>query len=279
MDCSTCYRFGAPKESVAGADAPAPVERASLSGRKTMSVTIHDVAPATQARCEQLIARIEGAGRLPLTLLIVPRFHHQRPTPEFERWIEMRVRQGDELALHGLTHLDETAPLRGWVDRVRRRWYTAGEGEFAAIGQAAARDRLEAGRRWFTRRGWPVRGFVAPAWLLGAGAWSALREQPFEYTCTLNRLIALPRGANAMLVLNGWSVVFSTRAAWRRRTSLAWNGLLMQRLRNAQWMRFELHPGDADHASVFGALNKWIERARTADREPLTLGALADRMR
>jgi predicted deacetylase len=244
-----------------------------------MSVTIHDVAPATQARCEKLIAGIERMGRLPLTLLIVPRYHHQRPTPRFERWIETRVRLGDELALHGLTHLDEVMPLRGWVDHLRRRWYTAGEGEFAALGPAAARHRLEAGRRWFMRRGWPMRGFVAPAWLLGAGAWSALRDQPFEYTCTLNRLIALPGGGTRMRALNGWSIVFSTRTAWRRQASLAWNGLLIRRQRDAPWMRFELHPGDAEHASVSGALSAWLERARAADREALTLGSLAERMR
>jgi len=271
MDCGTFYR---------GSHGVTPsMQRARLDGGAVLSVTIHDVAPATQKRCERLIALVERAGPLPMTLLIVPRYHHQPSTPAFERWIETRLRRGDELALHGLTHLDEAAPVGSWIDHVRRHWYTAGEAEFAALGSEAARLRLDAGRRWFARRGWPLRGFVAPAWLLGAGAWSALCAQPLDYTCTLSRLIALPSPSTSMRALRGWSVVFSTRAAWRRRASLIWTGALVWRYRRARWMRFELHPCDAEHPAVSGALARWLEHAQAARREPLTLGGLVDRMR
>ncbi|HUL66373.1 MAG TPA: polysaccharide deacetylase family protein [Burkholderiaceae bacterium] len=244
-----------------------------------MSVTIHDVAPATQAKCEQLIARVERVGRIPMTLLIVPRYHHQACTPAFERWIETRLRQGDELALHGLTHLDPKPATRSWIDRARRRWYTAGEGEFAALARNEAAARLDAGRRWFERRGWPLRGFVAPAWLLGAGAWAAVFAQPLDYTCTLTRLIALRAEGAMPKTLHGWSIVFSTRAVWRRHLSLAWNKGLAWREQQGKWMRFELHPFDVDHISVCNALERWLERGRAARREPLTLGGLIDRFR
>ena len=247
------------------------------SGEAAFSATIHDVAPATLERCQRLITCIDAAGRVPLTLLVVPRYHHERSTPRFERWVESRLRLGDELALHGFTHLDEALPAANRFDRLRRRWYTAGEGEFAALDRVAATERLEAGRRWFARRGWPVRGFVPPAWLLGAGAWAALRAQPFDYTCTLTRLIALPHGEETRRCLQTWSIVFSSRAAWRRQTSIAWTAALALRQRYAPWMRFELHPSDIEHASIAGAITRLLQGARAARREPLTLGAVRDR--
>ena len=52
------------------------VQAAQDSGY-AMSVTVHDVAPATQARCEALIADLERIAPLPFTLLVV-RHHQQR---------------------------------------------------------------------------------------------------------------------------------------------------------------------------------------------------------
>lgn len=267
MDYGTIYGAGTPWTSLA-----------RLGGNKAMSITVHDVAPATQANCERLIGRIEHHGRVPLTLLVVPRYHHQCSTVEFERWIERRLRGGDELALHGFTHLDEAQPARG-IDHLRRRWYTAGEGEFAAIDSESARQRLEAGRRWFAQRGWPVRGFVAPAWLLGTGAWTALREQPFDYTCTLTRLIELAGAGTTLRALSGRSIVFSTRSAWRRQASLAWNAALAWAQRDAQWLRFELHPGDAEVRPVDTLIGRLLERAFGDRRDVLTLSTVVERLR
>ena len=252
------------------------IKRARLVGPRALSVIIHDVAPATQPHCEQVIAFVNRAGVAPVTLLVVPCYHHQATTPAFERWIETRLRHGDELALHGFTHLDESAPSKNWADRVRRQWYTDGEGEFAAIDAVEARKRLEAGLRWFAERGWPVRGFVAPAWLMGWGAWAALHAQSLDYTCTLNDVIGLTHDERA--VLRARSLVFSTRAAWRRHVSLVWNTVLGLYQRDAPLMRVELHPSDVLHADVRRAIERMLASARDQQREMLTLGAVAQRL-
>jgi hypothetical protein len=44
-------------------------------------------------------------------------------------------------------------------------------------------------------------------------------------------------------------------------------------------MRFELHPADAVHDDVCRAVSQWIARGLAQQREPLTLAALAERMR
>lgn len=250
-------------------------------------MTVHDVAPATQARCEALLARIERIAPIRCTLLVVPHYHGEPSTAPFEQWLERRLHSGDELALHGLTHRDDAAPPRGWLDHARRRWYTAGEGEFAAIDIAEATRRLNAGRRWFAARRWPLRGFVAPAWLLGDGAWRALQRQPLRYTCTRTALQLLPHAVRtapsaahaAVPSMRGRSIVYSTRARWRRWLSLPWNEWVARDAIDRPWMRFELHPSDAAHDDVCGAISQWLARALAQQREPLTLAALAERLR
>lgn len=253
---------------------------AASPGGSAVSVTLHDVAPATLARCQQLIGRLQGIAPMAFTLLVVPYYHGQRSSARFDEWLDARRQAGDELALHGLTHHDDGAPA-DWLDHVRRRWYTDGEGEFAALDIAGATRRFNAGRRWFARRRWPVRGFVAPAWLLGEGAWRALRRQPFDYTCTRTALLALPTSGATTVprTLPARSIVYSTRAAWRRRLSLPWNRLVAHLESAATWMRFELHPTDVEHDAVCESALGLLERAIAQGRQPLTLGAMADRLR
>lgn len=245
-----------------------------------MSVTLHDVAPATQPRCAQLIAAFERIAPLPFTLLVVPYYHGQSSDAAFEQWLQSRLQRGDELALHGLTHRDAGPAPRNWFDRMRRHWYTDGEGEFASIDSSEATRRLKAGRRWFARRDWPVRGFVAPAWLLSEGTWRALLRQPFGYTCTRTSLFALPYGLadQPVRVLHARSIVYSTRAAWRRAVSRPWNALVAHEERRRGWMRFELHPSDVEHRWVREQALRLVAGAVDEGREPLTLGTIAERL-
>jgi len=245
-----------------------------------MSVTVHDVAPATQARCEALLAELERIAPLSFTLLVVPYYHGQKSNSDFERWIHRRLQRGDELALHGLTHTDDGPPPRNWFEHVRRHWYTDDEGEFAALDRAEANRRLKAGRRWFARREWPVHGFVAPAWLLSEGTWIALLRQPFGYTCTRTSLFALPYGMadEPVRVLHARSIVYSTRAAWRRALSRPWNTLVAHDERCRGWMRFELHPSDVEHRAVRESALRLVAQAVDEGRESLTLGTMAERL-
>lgn len=249
------------------------------AGPRAFSVALHDVAFATQDACVRLAEQLDSLGPFPLTLLITPRWHRKASDPRFDRWIESRLARGDELVLHGLTHVDEAEPPRSPIDALRRRIYTDGEGEFAAIDGEESLRRMRAGLRWFNERKWPVRGFVAPAWLLGPGAWSVLQRPLFDYTCTLRRVVALGEaGNNAPLrALPAWSIAYSSRSAWRRAASRPWTAWIARRTREAPLLRIELHPGDAEHAPLREAALRRVAEARADKREPLTLGAAVDR--
>ena len=157
---------------------------------------------------------------IPLTLLVVPAYHGECSAQhEFEQAMTAQLAAGHELALHGYFHLDPQVPS-DVIDWFRRRIYTAGEGEFCGLSEEEARERLTLGARWFAARGWPLAGFVAPAWLLGTGAWKALRTRDgLQYTSTLTRLIALPEAHP----IPAPCLTYSVRSAWRRPTSIVWN--------------------------------------------------------
>jgi hypothetical protein len=237
-----------------------------MSGEaRVLTVVIHDVAPATRPQCEALLQAIGGIARLSLTLLVVPRYHGAPADAAFERWLDLVLARGHELALHGWTHRDDGVP-QGWADRLRRRCYTAGEGEFAGLSEAQAARRLHAGRRWFAAHGWPLHGFVAPAWLMSAGTRRAVAGAGFAYTATLSRLIAFPSQAE----LPSQSLVYSTRQAWRRGLSLAWNGALARVQRDATLCRLELHPPDVLYPAIRASWSRLLEDA-LPDRQPLTV--------
>jgi hypothetical protein len=241
---------------------------------RTVCIVLHDVAASTEPACLRVLAAVRDvAGDVPVTLLVVPRYHGETPTVAFERWLDERVARKDELALHGLTHRDDGV-ADGWVDRARRSGYTRGEGEFWALSRDEALARIDAGLAWFARQRWPVAGFVAPAWLLGPGARAAVAQRPFEYTSTLRQLLHLPEGR----AITSQSVVYSTSSAWRRGSSLLWNALVARGVRGNRLLRLELHPRDADFAPVRRSWQAILARA-LADRRPETVAEFMRRDR
>lgn len=247
---------------------------------RALTVVLHDVSPATWPACLRVMVQMhhvarKAGTRLPITLLVVPAMHGEPTTPAFVRALHHLIGHGNELALHGLTHSDDAPPRGGWFDHLLRRWYTDGEGEFSALDHAEATRRLALGCAWATALRLPIRGFVAPAWLLSPASWDAVESAGFAYTCTLNEVVALPGRTS----LHARSLVFSTRSPWRRVASAAWNTLLAGWVRRAPLLRLELHPQDADHPAVRRCWSRILARALRDGRQPLRLEEVARQVR
>jgi predicted deacetylase len=239
---------------------------------RALCIVMHDVTRATWPDCERLLTALRAVAPAPVTLLLVPEFHRgqaARRDPRFCALMGERLGQGDELALHGFRHHDD-APLDGLGDRLLRSVYTAAEGEFAALDAAAADRRLAAGVEWFREQGWPLEGFVAPAWLMSAGTWQALARYPLTYTSTLTRLYLLPEA----LPLEAPSLVFSARSPWRRRISHYWVDGVAAARRSASCIRLGLHPIDANYPDVVLHWQKLFERLLDT-HQPCTKATLA----
>jgi predicted deacetylase len=221
-----------------------------MAAQRDLCVSIHDVAPATWADCLRLHEAVRAvAPDLPLTWLLVPRFHGDAAASlAMDRALSQLLTEGHELALHGYTHLDTAAPRPGWRDHVLRRIYTQGEGEFAALGEGEALHRIDLGLAWFARRGWPVDGFVPPAWLASAGTRRALRQRPFIYTTSISRFYFLPDERSV------WSpsLMYTARNRAGRCLSppLTQAAALALALVGAPLVRLALHPADARHPAL-----------------------------
>jgi predicted deacetylase len=242
----------------------------SIQNDRAFCLVLHDIAPATWGQYADFVAEVDRLGPIPLTLLVVPDYHRQgaldrcRPLVEV---LQRRLEQGDELVLHGCYH-EDPGPIppnpKAWL---MRRVYTR-EGELYAIGEAQARERLERGMNLFKRLGWPLRGFVPPAWLLGPGARKALRGSPFAYTSDPGHLILLPEFA----AIPAPTLVWSARSPWRRLLSRQWNEHLLRRNAEAPLLRLGVHPVDLRHASARRYWLETLERILT-QRVPVTKSA------
>lgn len=239
---------------------------------RALCVSIHDVAPQTWHLCERWLQAIRAVADIPLSLLVVPAYHRQMQVHaiRYENMLEQRLDRGDELVLHGYTHLDEASPPRGLIQKFIRQVYTQKEGEFAALGVEQARERLEKGCLWFERRQWPLHGFVAPAWLMGEAAWHALGDFPFRYTTTRRRFYLLPERQ----ALPSQSLVYSVRSAWRRQMSSGWNAILYAAQQHAPLVRLGLHPQDALYPQIVVHCQHMLE-ALLENRQAMTKQAFA----
>jgi predicted deacetylase len=236
----------------------------SIEAQPALCVSIHDVAPATWPQCALLLDAIREVADIPVTLLVVPAYHHREEAPpDYLRMLERRMERGDELALHGYVHLDEGPPARGWRERYARRVYTTSEGEFAALSEEEAARKLSMGIEWFARRNWPLQGFVPPAWLISEGGWQALRRFPLLYATTWGRFHLLASGRS----LKAPSLVYSSRNAWGRELSRQLAAWSAQMLGDAPLARLSLHPRDALYprtVSHFQELTRRLLKRRRA---------------
>lgn len=236
--------------------------------KRGLCIALHDVAPATWPECSALLAMLGGVGELPLTLLVVPEYHHGERadrSPEFVRGVDEVVAAGGEVALHGYYHLDESPRPRTISTWLQRRVLTDREGEFAALSATEAASRIERGRAVLAECGWNVTGFVPPAWLASEGTRAALRGSSLSYTSSHLTLERLTDGAR----IRAPSISASARTAWRRSVSRAWFATMATANAKMPLLRVALHPIDAHYPAMIERWHDLIERL-LADRTALT---------
>jgi predicted deacetylase len=242
-----------------------------------LCVSIHDVAPATWPDCLRLVQAIREVADIPLTWLVVPHYHF-RPerSAAMEAGLNAALVRGDELALHGYSHLDTEANSGGLRARFLRNVYTRREGEFAALGHDEARRRLALGLAGFAERGWTPAGFVPPAWLLGEGAWQALRESAFTYTTTFSHFHCLG-GQGKVAPVRSPSMVYAARNRSGRWLSPRVADATASMLAESPLVRFSLHPPDARYPELMRHTQRTLERL-LASRTAVTKAECARRL-
>lgn len=235
---------------------------------RSVLLVLHDVAPETWADYQPFVQAIDALGNIPMTLLVVPDFHKRNAVSadnHFQRVLETRIAHGDELALHGYYHCDDSPPPRTPHDYFMRRIFTW-EGEFYALDRDQALARLHAGIELFQRLGWPLYGFIAPAWLMSEGTREALRQLPLHYTSDRQHLYRLPDFSR----VEAPGIVWSARSPWRRAVSKIVSNRLEQKFQAASTIRLGLHPVDMRHEFSRTYWLQTLERLMRSGRTPMT---------
>ena len=264
--------------STAAATALSPILAAAAEGeRPALVISLHDVAPVTQASCVRILDQLERLGISRCSLLVVPDYHQSGSSfanREFANWLRNLEASGHETVIHGYFH--ERAAARGetWRDQFMTRVYTNREGEFYDLDYEEAFRRISTARKEFKAAGLKPHGFIAPAWLLSAEGERAARDCEIEYTTRLANVRDLRSGNT----YSSRSLVYSVRSGWRRSVSLLWNAAVFRRCTYAPLLRISLHPTDIEHREVWRQIERFIRAARTS-RHPTTYGDWVARMR
>jgi len=227
--------------------------------RAALVVSIHDVAPATQARVQEIITELAHRGVAVCSLLVVPNYHRRGSSTEdreFVRWLQDLETKGHEIVIHGYFHERPRRDGETVSQKLFTRFYTKDEGEFYDLDYDEAFRRISRARKEFTAAGLTPRGFIAPAWLLGTPGERAAADADLEYTTRLTAVRDLRSGEN----YPARTLAYSVRSAWRRTTSLAWNNLLVRQLAEAPLARVSIHPPDRDHPEIWRQILRLTER-------------------
>ena len=275
-----------------------------MTSPRRLLVSLHDVTPFHIDRIRRAEELFREIGVLKAAYLFVPEYHGGYPSagdPAFAAWCREPRGFALQWHLHGYYHLETPGPTAdpgaargavtpasagalpatpaaggGATDAFKRRFLTAGEGEFLALDIWTQRRRLEAGLASFRScLGADPDGFVAPAWLFNASLPPLLRELGIRHTEDHRRLYRVDTGASLPSPVITWA----TRTPLRKYGSLAVCPILARAFASAPFLRVALHPFDFDHPatvrSIRGVLGRVLRSRDQAFPGDLEFGAPA----
>lgn len=248
---------------MAAADAPE-------SGQsRRLLISLHDVTPFHLERIRRAEAIFRDLGLAKVAYLFVPEYHGGYPSasdPAFAAWCRQDRPFRVQWHLHGWHHLetpepadgesgaDAPSPVRGVA--FKRKFLTAGEGEFLTLSPTEQKRRLEAGLASFrTCLGSEPEGFVAPAWLFNAHLPRLLGEIGIRHTEDHRRLYRTDTGVSLPSPVITWA----TRTLIRKYGSLVVCPMLARLFGAAPYLRVAMHPFDFDHPATVRSIRSVLE--------------------
>jgi hypothetical protein len=234
-------------------------KRRGMAAPRLLLASVHDVSPRFESEVDMLTELLREHVGDRMALLVVPNHWGAAPiipaspfAGRLRRWADA----GAEIFLHGFYHRDDRSHDRA-TDRLRAALMTAGEGEFLGLSRGEALRRIVAGRKLLEDvTGRPIGGFVAPAWLYGAGALEALDEAGIAVAEDHMRVWSPATGAR---LARGPVITWASRSKMRLASSLATAALL--RRAPLQVLRLGVHPPDVRHPSLVQSITATLHTA------------------
>jgi predicted deacetylase len=244
------------------------------SCRGLLLASIHDVSPRFEGEVDRLLALLQPHVGRRLAMLVVPNHWGTAPImpgSAFASRLRGWADSGVEMFLHGYFHRDDTRQARA-AGRLKASLMTAGEGEFLGLARSDAACRINEGRTLVEDViGRPIDGFVAPAWLYGAGALEALTEAAVPIAEDHLRVWS-PRTQRQLA--RGPVITWASRTRLRLASSLAAAAVL--RRAPFKVLRVGVHPPDVSHRAIVQSIGKTLS-ATTSTRRPAAYADLLDR--
>ncbi len=239
----------------------------------SLIVSLHDVAAVHLPRLRKAESLLRSLKVDQVQYLFVPEFHGRYRAseyPEFLDWCRRDRSFKVSWWLHGYYHQDRPVSPEPEVelhfkDRMKRRFLTAGEGEFLALDAGAQRRRLQAGLEEFSHclQGIKPEGFVPPAWLFKPDVLlPLLREMNLPFTEDHHLIYDVYRGKSRPAPVITWA----TRTLLRKYGSLAVCPAQAFLFRKDPIVRLAMHPHDFDHPLTVRNI-EYVLRKLKQDRE------------
>lgn len=211
---------------------------------KRLLCSIHDVGPRFEREVDMLAELYDRQlGHARFAMLVVPDHWGTAPLTE-NKAFQSRLRSwsdaGVEMFVHGWFHHD-TASHTG-LAKFKAGNLTAGEGEFLGLDHAEALRRMTDGKALIEDIiGRKAAGFIAPAWLYGPGAMTALAEAGFDLA---EDHFKVWRPENGKVLTRGPVITWASRSHLRQLSSRFFAGIARLALQGQRDVRLAVHPGD-----------------------------------
>jgi predicted deacetylase len=232
--------------------------------------SVHDVAPFHLEKLYKAEELIEEYKIPEVCFLVVPDFHGQGASDvsrEFVSWTQKNRSYNAEWFLHGYYHQEMKSEVwserSGFVDKIKRRFLTEGEGEFLGLKTEIIRERLTKGKTVYKNLFGTddIYGFVAPAWLFKKELIPCLAESGVSLTEDHRYLYDVKNDTRMKCPVITWA----TRTPLVKYGSLVVCPLLVRLWGREPLIRIAVHPSDFAHKETVDNIRRVLDRV-TLDR-------------
>ncbi len=213
---------------------------------KRLLCSIHDVGPRFEREVDRLAELYDRQlGQARFAMLVVPDHWGAAPLSQ-DKAFQSRLRSwsdcGVEMFVHGWFHRDQ-ARHSGFA-KFKAGKLTAGEGEFLGLEHDEALRRMTEGKALIEDIiGRKVAGFIAPAWLYGPGARTALAQAGFGLAEDHFRVWEPTSGK---VLSRGPVITWASRTRLRQLSSRFFARAARLALAGQRDVRLAVHPGDTN---------------------------------
>ncbi|MDR2856978.1 MAG: polysaccharide deacetylase family protein [Novosphingobium sp.] len=230
-------------------------------------LSIHDVSPRTEGAVDRLRERFAACVPMNrMALLVVPDHWGDAPIVRgspFASRLRSWAEEGAEIFVHGWFHRD-TCRHRTLVAHLKARTMTAREGEFLGLDRNRASALMQDGKCLLEDIiGQSVAGFIAPAWLYGAGALSALGDRGFQIA--EDHWKVWQPGSGRVLA-KGPVLTWASRSPARIASSLLAARALVPLLARMRVARIGMHPADIRVPAIVASIDRAVARLTETHR-------------